>query len=593
MQRENLKYVFDILYEKVSLFRRTIDVCEIQFDDLVEIQNNVSPFGSLKVKLDGGAYKGKGFPCFFSPEIIDNFIFKRRTPDGSKNVRILALAAIAAMLYAVYYCLSPSAYYLESIRADESLRNGLGKKYNDINWNKLWDSVPDGVTYTNNFGYKVHLKIEDLLKIKEGKLHTPPLTKVLDKFTTVLEYLNFFFQTWNSFYYFNKNSNLPAVVSAIGTVLAGILYYLIQYFLSYLTKVLLFLGLCVNDKPDRLITQNGETYVHVPDGQLPALQQPQFEQQSSIRRSVPNQQFPQLMDGTVSSQSSSRQSIVLSLQTTPQRQRGQSQIQTDVTPPQSPPESVTGRENSVGSPVGSPVRQRRSSRSQRSRSQNNDSRSVNTERFEGGLKRRSRSRSRSRTRSKTKKNVLKVLYCLYDPSNQIFRGGARKGTFLCTIQTWGATLLFLTLVIYFLETYGTRRNFELLELNIRKLINSWLPEETLFFPKLNVLHEPYETGGGYVGLLKILMRRAYTLSEIIKYQNVFTFVSSYSLLVRIFKFIIGLLAKGPSYFKSGFVLLNNIFEKILCDADLTTIDTNLQNKSNEIVVQVQRILGKQ
>jgi hypothetical protein len=611
---EKVKLVYDILYASLPLYKKTIDEYEISFDQVVNVYNNLNPFSlsRVKVKLDGGAYQGRGIPCIFSGQSIDS-IFKIKGNDAERKIvreryRNFALAAVAVVLSVLVYVYSrETAYYQLSKHQVEEIKQAIGnERYeNEINWNHLSDNMftKNGYSYTLN-GKSVNLTLQNLYEIRDGLRDEPFLT--YRKINNLVQDTLVFVTSWNKFFKEPTTTFLTKTLAErFPNVFHNSMFFFTPYvFLNiiqtYLLSTLQYLGLCTRDAAQLASPVQQVINVNVAlTGDEEGVDISRDESKSIIsvrRRNSMNVERSKRQQLLLQNKSPTR-SIPQSLQTP---------LSLQYTPPRTP-ERPKRKQNSISSPRSSSslsLRRRRpiplSAELKLTDSEDSDQETVAYP-LEAGKK-----RSRSKPRSRTKKEILKLLVSLYKPKQvrQVIPGpmrllgGARKGTFLCTIQAWGATLLFLTLVVFFFQTYGKSVSLVQVQLAVTRFINSWLPEKTWLFPKLNVLHQDSETGGGYAGLYKILVRQAFLKGEFLYATNkqayfiVYTTASAtiYTTMVFIFKFILLLLKNGPEVVRTSFVKLNDIFANILCD-NPQEIEKNI-SQDEQILVQLQTLLDK-
>jgi hypothetical protein len=419
------------------------------------------------------------------------------------------------------------------------------------------------------------------------------------------------YTTFNDFFKLVRNLERLGLKEIIYGLGLGLLF-IVWTVWTALINILDFFGLCYEVLP----TQTNQSQVtnqlrNISDvvPTLPPLQPLSIEPQRQLQ--ITNSEFDSEFEFTktpTKSTKSSNTTTPLSLAQTPPSRINSIPLLTELTPPPSP-----SRRSFSPSPSRIPSRIRRSIASestvlsglrQRRRA------STTPTRLRGGLKKSySYLNSRKRKHSKRKLNSksIKKIFNLKRKSDDLLTffyenlenltstlsGGLKKG-YLCSITSFGATILFLTLIIFFIkisyESYKIDKNSLSDQL---KIFISKVP----FFKKFSrVLLEPNGSFTTFFyNIIAYANKVAFTLPPIGSFlketlTKEISFINILKLLAFAFEMIVYILSLKMLVLPIIKKLME-LFQEILCNDDSKTINDTFEFKKIELIEESTKLIN--
>jgi hypothetical protein len=602
---ELFENVYETCYEKLPFFKKAIIEFDIKFETLLSIYKSLFPKNVNKVKLEGGTNS-----CIFTPAVIDSLLYGGDKTEDEKialrkkyyNVMPYVLAAVILIIMLYVYLFSPpsGANLLDNADANEikeeiDTANNICSKY-PLDWSS--GRSQDIIRQMNFKNCKIEYtpndetgSYDDYFKsqvefVFEHRKPVPTSNEIINSF--ILKYT-----TFNKVFNFIQNLKILDVTKTIGSLFGALygVWRVLLYILDYL-------GYKV---PPTLTNQLTNQLTNVSITAPQNLMIEPIEPQRRLQITNPLTPKTSSKVPTISTFSTP-----LSLAPTPQTSASRRNsipplFLTEVTPPPSPsrrspsPSRPSRTLPSLPSPsrsiepstVISGLRQRRASRTLR-----------------GGIKKsfsRKRKYSKKRSNSKSikknfnfKKKSDDLLTFFYKNSKNLtsLSGGLKKG-YLCTITSFGATILFLTLILFFMKI-----SYEYSQIDIKKLLSYLLKifiNEVPFFKQFS--HVLFEQNGSYTTFFYNILASANTVSLYLPpiFNELLINQISFSIILKnlafAFTLIVNILLRLSNGVLPSIKKLMEIFQEILCNDDSKIITDTFEFNKKQLIEESTKLIN--
>jgi hypothetical protein len=561
------KNVYTTCYENLPFFQKTIVEFNIQYETLLSTYKSLKSNDSNvvnKLKLEGGQTKF-GIPCFLNAEYLDSLIYgKNKTEDEKKSIQIKFKIVVSILtLFFIVSCM-----FLYLYNPEKGYHNDA--KITKIEIEKLYGQCTEDPLDWNS-------SVRNILNQLQRKCGNDIINEALEKsIKYVLKYYNSKLeQTWPEYFYsvIFKLTSWKKFISFIRVFIkdyiqeSSILVIAVtvtrKTIYNILLNILNVLGFCFYDEPNKTLITNGNEILNEDITKSPKQRLKNRSPSPSSRQTRSPQRNNKTPPSTPTFRSTISSRTPFSLAPTPP------QPVLNFTPPSSPSRNLSNS-----------LRQRRSSKGLGLRGgKKNVSRKKSFSR-----KRKSRSKSLKFNFQKKSKDLLEYFYKNSETLNLPLSGGLRKG-FLCNISSFGATVLFLTLIIFFIKV--TYENLEVDKEQFLTQLRVFINKVPFFKQFSRVLFDPNESFTTFFyNIVTYANTVALTLPPIVNFVPE-TFVKTISIfdILKLLGFAFSTITKlilSTSIFVA-FVLKNlmKIFEGILCKDEITKIEDTTINDEEE------------